>query len=122
MLCWAATLAGARPSCKGILASRACLGAQTRPKCPGSLWCGLPPSLRGPLNACGGPSVPAVLTGVVGTVSGGVALDAMGPSVRNALLLCIGGLGAPPEASPCLSPTACTPMLRSPARPFWRRC
>ncbi|KAL4447478.1 hypothetical protein ABPG75_004697 [Micractinium tetrahymenae] len=33
-----------------------------------------------------------VLTGVLGTVSGGVALDAMGPSVRNALLLCIGGV------------------------------
>ncbi|KAL4434613.1 hypothetical protein ABPG77_002736 [Micractinium sp. CCAP 211/92] len=33
-----------------------------------------------------------VLTGVLGTVSGGVALDAMGNSVRNALLLCIGGV------------------------------
>ncbi|KAL4856758.1 putative sphingolipid transporter spinster 2 [Chlorella vulgaris] len=35
-----------------------------------------------------------VLTGVLGTLCGGLALDAMGPSVHNALLLCTGGVAA----------------------------
>ncbi|EFN50628.1 hypothetical protein CHLNCDRAFT_144659 [Chlorella variabilis] len=34
-----------------------------------------------------------VLTGVLGTLCGGLALDSMGASVRNALLLCTGGVG-----------------------------
>lgn len=33
-----------------------------------------------------------VLTGVLGTLCGGLALDSMGASVRNALLLCTGAL------------------------------
>lgn len=123
-----AALAALLADCRGLLASPVCLlvilalsvyngalgcYAFYGPKAARDIF-SLPPETADLLF--GGITV---ATGVAGTLSGGVALDALGPSVRNALMLCTGemrGLCCPACCWALKWPAGRLPRFPLPAR------